>query len=209
MDIQKAYDQWSQTYDTNLNKTRDLEALSLKTSLADIEFDTCLEIGCGTGKNTEWLLLNSKHVTCVDLSESMLARAQQKIKSKQVQFIQADINKSWSFTNSQFELVTFSLVLEHIEDLNDIFNKVSKVTTANAYVYIGELHPYKQYMGSKARFETKEGQQIVTCFNHNITDFTSAAKKNGFEIIEIQEFFDDYNRTSIPRILAMLFKKIS
>jgi ubiquinone/menaquinone biosynthesis C-methylase UbiE len=56
MSIQKAYDNWSSQYDNNDNKTRDLEARALQETLAGIQFTNCLEIGCGTGKNTAWLL---------------------------------------------------------------------------------------------------------------------------------------------------------
>ena len=115
--------------------------------------------------------------------------------------------QEWTFIKDQYELVTFSLMLEHIEDLNAVFQKVAKVTKSNGFVYVGELHPFKQYSGTKARFDTEEGQQIVTCFNHNISDFTQAAKTNGFEIIDVQEYFDDNDRTSIPRILTLLLRK--
>jgi hypothetical protein len=103
--------------------------------------------------------------------------------------------------------VIFSLILEHIESLEEIFCKVEKVTHSGSYVYIGELHPYKQYSGSKARFETEEGQQIVTCFIHNISDFTSAAAKYGFEILVLREYFDDGDKANMPRILILLLKK--
>ncbi|MGZ8542071.1 MAG: class I SAM-dependent DNA methyltransferase, partial [Chitinophagaceae bacterium] len=201
MDIKKAYNSWAEQYDTNNNKTRDLEATSLRATLANIQFDSCLEIGCGTGKNTEWLLTKTNHITAVDLSDQMLAKARQKINSDKVQFYQADITSNWDFITKQYELVTFSLVLEHIEDLNDIFQKVSGSISAHGHVYIGELHPFKQYTGTKARFDTEEGQQTVTCYTHNISDFTWAAQQNGFEIVELNEYFDDDDRTNIPRIL--------
>ncbi|HMF72569.1 MAG TPA: hypothetical protein VK616_13920, partial [Flavitalea sp.] len=56
MDAKQAYDFWSSLYDSNKNNTRDLEAIALRETLAAIPFDSCLEIGCGTGKNTKWLL---------------------------------------------------------------------------------------------------------------------------------------------------------
>ena len=61
------------------------------------------------------------------------------------------------------------------------------------YVYIGELHPYKQYSGTKARFETEEGLQVLECFNHNISDYVHAAKKSGLDISHLDEFFDEDN----------------
>lgn len=208
MNTQQAYDSWSEQYDTNENKTRDLEALSLREHINGQTFEHCLEIGCGTGKNTEWLVTQSKKVLAVDLSEEMLSKAKQKIKDSKVTFIQADITHDWSFTNdNQFDLATFSLVLEHIEDLEAIFAQLNKVIQPNSIVYIGELHPFKQYNGSKARFETSEGVQVVTCFNHHITDFVNAAKNNDFKLIKINEYFDDNNRNNIPRILTLVFKK--
>ena len=209
MDVKKAYSIWSDQYDTNINKTRDLEAISLRTTLADLEFDNCLEIGCGTGKNTEYLLTKAKQITAVDLSDAMLAKARLKISANNVQFIQADITKDWTFATNQFDLVTFSLVLEHIENLNDIFKKVSNVISLSGLVYVGELHPFKQYTGAKASFDTGSGQQIVTCFNHNISDFIFSAKQNGFQILDVVEYFDDNDRTIIPRIITMLLKFVS
>lgn len=208
MNVKKAYDNWSVQYDSNINKTRDLEARALQQTLANIAFNYCLEIGCGTGKNTSWLVTQAKEITAVDLSNEMLAKAAEKINSGHVNFIQADILQDWHFANKKFDLVSFSLVLEHIENLEPIFDKVSKTIAPGGYVYIGELHPFKQYTGTKARFETEEGLQIVSCFNHHISDFTLPAKKLGFDIITINEYFDDDDRTSIPRILAILFRKI-
>lgn len=207
MDVKQAYNIWAEQYDTNRNKTRDLEAISLRTTLANYQFENCLEIGCGTGKNTEWLIKKAKHIIAVDLSEEMLAKAEQKMKSENIQFIQADITKDWTFVRNNYDLITFSLVLEHIEKLEEIFKKASDVLIPNGYVYIGELHPFKQYTGTKARFETEAGQQVVNCFNHNISDFTLSAKRNGFEIVELSEYFDDNERTGIPRILTLLLQK--
>jgi ubiquinone/menaquinone biosynthesis C-methylase UbiE len=207
MDVKEAYNTWADQYDSNENKTRDLEAIALRTSLADIDFDACLEIGCGTGKNTEWLITRAKEITAVDFSGEMLAKAKAKINADNVDFILADITKEWLFISRQYDMITFSLVLEHIEHLDDIFKKLSKATKHNGYVYIGELHPFKQYNGTKARFETNEGLRIVTCFNHNISDFTLAATQNGFEIISVQEYFDNNDRTTIPRILTLFFRK--
>ncbi|MCW3094375.1 MAG: class SAM-dependent methyltransferase [Ferruginibacter sp.] len=208
VDTRQAYNIWSKQYDTNINKTRDLEAYALRTILAGIHFDTCLEIGCGTGKNTEWLITKAKQVTSVDLSDEMLAKAKEKISPGAAQFIQADITSQWTFRDQLYEVVTFSLVLEHIQNLDHIFREVAESLVDGGQVYVGELHPFKQYTGSKARFETGEGTQIVPCFNHHISDFTQSAKCHGLSITDINEYFDDSDKTGIPRILTLIFKKI-
>ena len=207
MDTRKAYDDWSKQYDSNINKTRDLEAKALREILSEVDFNSCLEIGCGTGKNTEWLVTKAKRITAVDLSKEMLSKAREKINSDKVQFLQIDITKSWVFTKEKFDLVTFSLVLEHIENLDHIFNEAAKVLIPGGYIYIGELHPFKQYTGTKARYESNEGLQILDCYNHNISDFIQSAKRSEFEIENINEYFDDEDRTAIPRILTLFLIK--
>jgi 2-polyprenyl-3-methyl-5-hydroxy-6-metoxy-1,4-benzoquinol methylase len=209
MDVKQAYNSWAQQYDTNANPTRDLEGIALRTTLNEIPCQSVLEIGCGTGKNTEWLATKASHVTAVDLSEEMLALARQKVQSAHVVFKPADITQPWHFANGLYDLISFSLVLEHIENLYFIFEQAALHAVPGGHLYIGELHPFKQYTGSKARFETEGGTQVVPCFNHNMSDFTGAAKKHGFALAAINEYFDNNDRTLLPRILTLLFKKSS
>ena len=100
MNAKEAYNLWASQYDTNENKTRDLEGRALRETLVEIHVEKCLEIGCGTGKNTEWLVTKGKEITSVDLSGEMLKRARAKISSLNVQFREADINLPWNFAEA-------------------------------------------------------------------------------------------------------------
>ena len=137
----------------------------------------------------------------------MLNKAKEKVTDDRVTFIQADITKPWNFINRQYDLVSFSLVLEHLEKLEPVISEAAKALHTGGYVYIGELHPFKQYSGSKARFDTDNGVQVVPCYNHNLSDFVQAAKSQGLRMIDVEEYFDEDNRAAIPRILTILFKK--
>lgn len=207
MNTEQAYNSWSEIYDSNENKTRDLEGVAFRNITGAISFADCLEIGCGTGKNTEWLMQKASGITAVDLSAAMIEKARLKIDSSSVEFIQADINEDWNFATKNYDLISFSLVLEHIENLDHIFKEAWKLLNGGGFVYIGELHPYKQYTGSKARFDTAEGVQVVQCFNHHLSDFTNSAKKYGLLLVDADEYFDNDDRSSIPRILTLLFQK--
>ncbi len=206
MNIRDAYDQWAVQYDSNFNRTRDLEAIALRETLSTQYFESVLEIGCGTGKNTGWLAGRAKKILAVDLSEGMLSIARSKISQPSVEFTRADINEEWKFSSEKFDLVIFSLVLEHIRDLAKLFRKTTFMLNPQGYVYIGELHPYKQYSGSQARFETKEGTKLVDSYVHHISEFTNAAARHGMQIVTLREHFDE-NETAIPRILSLLLKK--
>jgi predicted TPR repeat methyltransferase len=207
MEIKEAYDIWSTQYDSDPNKTRDLEAYALRTSMAKINFDSCLELGCGTGKNTEWLASRARYITAVDFSEQMLSKARQRPGLEGVDFQIADINSDWTFITRQYDLISFSLVLEHIEHLDPIFKQVEQFLMPGGLVYIGELHPSKQYAGSKARFDHKNGQEPLTCFTHHLSDFLESAGKFGFQIIDLNEYFDNGDKRNIPRVLSLIFQK--
>lgn len=207
MNNQEAYDQWSATYDAVENKTRDIEAGALRQVVSGANLNV-LEIGCGTGKNTEFLQTVATQLTAVDFSTEMLAVAREKITAANVEFRQMDLRNEWQFAENSFDLITCSLALEHIENLDFVFAEVRKVLRSGGRFYIGELHPFKQYQGSKARFETGAGVYELECFVHHVSDYFAAAKKNDFTLIELKEWFDDDNETTIPRLLTMIFQAV-
>ncbi|ELR70645.1 Methyltransferase type 11 [Fulvivirga imtechensis AK7] len=207
MKNQQGYNSWAATYDTVINKTRDLEARALRDVLADIPISRALELGCGTGKNTSWLAEKVASLTSVDFSEEMLNKAKEKVRAAQVNFKQADLTKPWNFVEAPVDLITFSLVLEHIEDLDNIFTQASSVLKPGGALYICELHPFKQYKGSKARFETDEGTFVLDCFTHHISDYITPALKYGLSCDHLAEWFDEDDRNGIPRLVSFLFRK--
>lgn len=209
MSNQQLYNSWSANYDTVENKTRDLEKNACREILSTVEFETVIELGCGTGKNTEWLASRAKRVLAVDLSEEMQAVAKGKIKSDNVEFKQADITNKWNFSEDKADLITCSLILEHVENLDFIFSEAHVHLNENGNFYICELHPFKQYTGSKARFETAEGLQVLECFTHHISDYVQAAQKNDFSVVHLAEWFDNNDRTTVPRLISFLFNRKS
>jgi predicted TPR repeat methyltransferase len=208
MSIEKAYNSWAKQYDTNENKTRDLDKKSTISTLDKYDFTKVLELGCGTGKNTEWLLNKSEQIIGLDFSQEMLNIAKEKIFDSKVVFKKADLNKAWDIENESVDLITSSLTLEHISNLNHIFNQANIKLTENGLFFISELHPYKQYSGSKAKYESKNGTVELEVYPHHITDYTDNAINNGFELLEIKEWFDDLEESKPPRILSLLFRKI-
>jgi 2-polyprenyl-3-methyl-5-hydroxy-6-metoxy-1,4-benzoquinol methylase len=203
---QKAYDNWAGQYDTDQNKTRDLEGVALRYTLQPISSAQVLEIGCGTGKNTGWLIQHAKKVLAVDLSAEMIKRAKSKINAGQIEFVQADITKDWSFTGQKFDLIVFSLVLEHIQDLCFLFQQAAGKLSPGGHLYIGELHPFKQYLGSLARFEKEGGRTELICYQHHVSEFIRLGIDQGFKIIDLNDWFDNPDRSGTPRILTVLFQ---
>ena len=205
MNVRQAYDVWANDYDTVENKTRDLEAKALRQSVSIFENSDVLEIGCGTGKNTEWLVSKAKRLVAADFSAEMIAKAKAKIAANNVEFRQFDLRDEWDFSENEFDLITCSLALEHIENIDFVFGQANRVLRPGGLFYIGELHPFKQYQGSKARFDTESGVFELECFVHHVSEIYAAAKVNNFELVDLKEWFDD-DKTAIPRLITMIFQ---
>ena len=67
--IKDDYDAWAQQYDIDVNPTRDLDKIATIESLSSMDFSNVLEIGCGTGKNTEWLITKANSLVGLDFSK--------------------------------------------------------------------------------------------------------------------------------------------
>ncbi|MBJ7882802.1 class I SAM-dependent DNA methyltransferase [Gelidibacter salicanalis] len=207
MTIEKAYNNWAGQYDTNMNKTRDLDAKSTFETLKGIDFLKVIELGCGTGKNTAYLLQKADKVIGLDFSQKMLDKARSKIKDKRAEFIKADLTIQWNIEDDYWDLITCSLVLEHIENISFIFDQARKKLKIGGHFFISELHPFKQYSGSKAKFETENGTQELETYTHHLSEYMNHANKYGFELIEFKEWFDEENQRGIPRLIGIVLRK--
>ena len=198
---------WAHQYDTNVNRTRDLDKICTIETLNNLVFKNVLELGCGTGKNTELLLNKAEKIIGLDFSQEILNKAEEKISDKRVIFKKADLTESWKIDNNFADLITCSLTLEHIKNLSHIFNQASLKLKNNGLFFISELHPFKQYSGSKAKYETENGTKELEVYIHHVSEYIDDAKKNGFEFVEMKEWFDENNKNGLPRLISFVFKK--
>ena len=208
MSIENAYNIWADQYDTNVNRTRDLDKKCTIETLNNLVFKNVLELGCGTGKNTEWLLNKAERIIGLDFSQEMLNKAEEKITDKRVTFKKSDLTKDWKIENNFVDLITSSLTLEHIKNLDHIFSQANQKLNKNGLFFISELHPFKQYSGSKAQYETENGTKELEVYVHHISEYIDDAKNNGFQLIELKEWFDENSKNGIPRLMSFVFKKI-
>lgn len=207
MSIEQAYNIWANQYDTNENRTRDLDKKCTIETLSKYEFSNVLELGCGTGKNTEWLLAHAQQIIGLDFSEEMLKKAKEKIVDSKVTFKKANLTQNWGVDNNFVDLITCSLTLEHIENLDYIFNQAYLKLKKEGLFFISELHPFKQYSGSKARYETEAGTKELEVYIHHVSEYIDEAKKNGLQLLELKEWFDVGAEHGLPRLISFVFKK--
>jgi ubiquinone/menaquinone biosynthesis C-methylase UbiE len=207
MNIQSAYNIWANNYDEDKNLTRDLDAEIVRKEFSDQKFNSILEVGCGTGKNSILFTEIADHLTAIDFSESMISKAKEKVKSKNISFKIADISKDWDLEENRFALITFNLILEHIENLTFIFEQSQKHLSPKGLVFINELHPFRQYDGKKAMYEENGETKEIDAFVHNISDFINSANKNRLKLLTFNEYWHEQDQNKLPRILTLKFIK--
>ena len=207
MKIQDAYTRWSTTYDSDRNLTRDLDQLATEHALKGRSYQNVLELGCGTGKNTALLSRVSRNILAVDFSPGMLKQAKAKIDASNVLFVVADLTKPWPCKTESVELIVCNLVLEHIEDLTPIFAQASQALTEGGLFFISELHPFRQYQGTQARFQNDQGTILIGAFVHHLSDFLEAAEQNGFLFRTMKEWWHKEDQNKTPRLVSFTFEK--
>ncbi|MCA9953912.1 MAG: methyltransferase domain-containing protein [Anaerolineales bacterium] len=207
MSIQQAYNDWSDTYDTDENLTRDLDRVVMLQMLGKMNCNAVLEVGCGTGKNTALLAKLGERVTAVDFSPGMIAQAKAKIAAPHVTFQVADITQPWPTPAAAFDLVTFNLILEHIEDLEFVMGQASRTLKVGGLLLISELHPFRQYLGGQARFTREDSTTLIPAFTHHISDFLAAAAGSGLTLTALNEWWHEADEGKPPRLITFLFQK--
>lgn len=207
MKTQEAYNLWSSTYDQDRNLTRDLDQTITRNILANLRCKSVLEIGCGTGKNTALLAEIGDRVYALDFSETMIEKAKAKVRAGNVSFVVGDLKRRWPCKERAVDLVACNLVLEHIQDLSSIFSEANRVLVRGGRFFISELHPFRQYQGTKANFERDRQKTEIEAFVHHLSDFTGAAATAGFSVADMNEWWHEDDRDKPPRLVSFMLEK--
>ena len=88
-----------------------------------------------------------------------------------------------------------------------IFKEAFTKLKSGGIFFICELHPFKQYLGGRANF--LDNEQIIepNAFTHHISDYIDTATIQGFELLELKEWFDGATFGEVPRLLSLVFSK--
>jgi len=157
-----------------------------------------LEVGCGAGPLTEWLVDQGATVTAVDISPAMLDLARQRVGTG-ADFHLADVSAPLTFADDGgFDIVVASLVLHYVEHWEPVLREFRRVLTPHGKVVISthhpahdwQLHSPDNYFAVKQVSEIWEkgsGAYEVTFWRRPLTAMTSAFAAAGFVIERLVE----------------------
>ena len=210
LDIADAYNEWAETYDTDQNRTRDLAGQVLRQVDLNFADRKVIEIGCGTGRNTEWLASRgADEIIALDFSEAMLARARERVHDPGVRFVHHDVRDTWPLANGCANLAIAILVLEHVDELEPFFTEAARTLAGDGELFICELHPMRQLLGGQAQFTSTHTSErkLVPAFLHNVSNYVNSALSAGFELLNMGEWRDaDASPKDLPRLLSLHFR---
>ena len=207
-DVERAYNRWASSYDADKNATRDLDALVMRRAPIELEGRDVLELGSGTGKNTVYLAEHARHVTALDFSEGMIARAHQRLVTSNVKFIRHDVRELWPLPAASVDVVVANLILEHVHDLAPVFFEAARVMRPKGQLFICELHPYRQLVGVQAHFtDPSTGETVkVAAHSHSVSEFVNGGIEAGFSLRAIGESIEEgAPPDALPRLISLLF----
>lgn len=189
--VQSAYDRWSASYDSQPNPTRDLDRLALQSLIPSLEGKTVLEIGCGTGKNTQWLAPQCARLIGLDFSGGMLSVARQKIRQAHVHFVRADIDDPLPMRHATADVALINLVLEHIGDIHAVIRNAAQHIKPGGVFILSEYHPDRLITGKGARIEQADSEPIfVGSVRHPVEEFEAAIRGAGLNVAQQQLWYE-------------------
>src|SRR5213078_20861 len=90
--VREGYDRWAGVYDHDSNPLQGLEGPEVRAAVGEVRGLNVLDLGCGTGRHSLWLVEAGATVTGVDFSEGMLAEARRKPGAEAIRFVVHDLH---------------------------------------------------------------------------------------------------------------------
>ena len=165
-----------------------------------------LDLGCGFGEYAKVYSEKGAIVTALDNSEKEIEYAK-KLKIPNTKFLVQDISKKFPFENESFDIITSSLVFDHIEDLNILFKECNRVLKSKSIMVFSITNPVfyqeKQLAGkikifgkklifgdyfNRRKIIRKWGRKIdMETYHRPLEDYFSSFLENGFELLSFKE----------------------
>ena len=136
----KLADAYAERVDTKRHNAY-LEKPATLSLLPDVDGKRVLDVGCGTGRYTEWLLEHGAEAIRFDASPQMLEHARKRVGDRAV-LILHDLNDPLDFVeDNSMDLVLATLVLDYVEDWTPVLREFRRVLRDEGTLVFSVGHP--------------------------------------------------------------------
>jgi 2-polyprenyl-3-methyl-5-hydroxy-6-metoxy-1,4-benzoquinol methylase len=186
-DIEEGYTLWAGTYD-GPNPAIEAEEPVVHAMLDGIPRGTALDAACGTGRHAAKLAALGHEVIGVDATGAMLAIARDKVPTADFRLGRLE---QLPVDECSIDVVTCSLALTHVEDLQPVVREFARVMKPGATAVLSDIHPLNTMVGGNvAGFpgaDIRDGIPYVVNLTHQISDYIAAFNDAGLSIVECLE----------------------
>jgi SAM-dependent methyltransferase len=167
---EKLADSYAELVDTKPHNAY-LERPATLSLLPDVWGKRALDVGCGTGRYTEWLVENGAEVIGFDASPRMLAHAKERV-GERAELRLHDLNEPLDFVeDDSIDLVLAPLVLDYIEDWRPVLVEFRRVLRDDGILVFSVGHPTIDFIlkeGEKCYFEVERFDMWWTGFGERV-----------------------------------------
>lgn len=131
----------AKSYDSNVKRVDNVENIA-NCILSNIHLTPemrIMDFGSGTGLLLERIAPHVKHITAVDISQSMIEQLKTKSKDIKCELDVIECDLSTSDLNKQFDGIISSMTLHHIKDLKSLFSKLYQLLNDNGFIALADL----------------------------------------------------------------------
>ena len=181
---------------------------TLRAMLPDLAGKRVLDLGCGYGWHCAFAAeQGAAEVVGVDISERMLAVAEERTKAENVRYIRAAMEEA-EFPAGSFDIVLSSLAVHYVEDISALFRRVNTfLKEGGAFVFSAE-HPVYTACGNADFVKSDAGDPLyypvdnyfyegkrncvflgepVVKYHRTLTSYFRALTESGFAVRDIAE----------------------
>lgn len=192
MGVKEGYDFWAGDYDESLGYLDSFDRGEFFGMMGDLKGKRVLNIGCGTGRLVDWLLMSGAEVVCADVSEEMLKIL--KGKFSKVETVVTDIEEM-GFEDGEFDVVVAAFVVVHLKVLGPAFDEVYRVLKDGGLFVLNNINQRKAPV-----LKNKDGEELVIkSYYHRPVNVLEAMEEAFFN--DIKEKMLEDNEVWINQII--------
>jgi len=181
--------------------------------VGDVKGKTVYDLGCGNGYISRKFAKEGARVFASDISSELIKIAQEKSEKLDIHYSVRDGNDFSGFEDNQFDVVVMNMVIHYIEDLDKLFEGISRVLKPNGILAFSTSHffrvesPYSDWIkgeinGKEKLFikvtnylesysvKTKGGwdnETELTIYNRPLNVLVNTMSKHGLYLKEVYE----------------------